>query len=324
MQTLHQIQALFERYLRENEFTQTPAELYEPVNYILSLGGKRLRPVFLLMAHNLFSDEIEKSLPAAFAVEVFHNFTLLHDDIMDAAPLRRGMPTVHKKYDLNAGILSGDVMLVHAYEYLMKSESPALFEVLQAFNRAATEVCQGQQMDMNFENQDQVSIEAYLKMIELKTSVLVAAAMKIGALIGGAPAEDTEFLYEFGRNLGIAFQLQDDILDTFGDPEKFGKKTGGDIAQNKKTYLFLKALEVADDGLRATLLNYYTDKNIKEDIKIQVVTELFKKLKIRSLAEAEMAGFQKIALENLLKVNVPEARKSVLKKLAHQLMVREV
>jgi len=324
MQTLHQIQETFEQYLRLNQFGRPPRELYEPVDYILSLGGKRLRPAVLLMGHYLFDDSIEKSLPAAFAVEVFHNFTLMHDDILDEAPLRRGQPTVHEKYNLGAAILSGDVMLIHAYEYLMRLDSPKLGEVLRVFNQTAIEVCEGQQMDINFENRNDVKIEEYLKMIELKTSVLLAAALKIGALLGGATEKDAHALYEFGRNLGIAFQLQDDVLDTFGDPEKFGKKTGGDIAQNKKTFLYLKALEVADEGTKSTLRAYFNDPEVEKETKIKEVVGIFNQHKIKELAEQEKERFQKKALYHLKEVSASPDRKGILEKFAAALMQREV
>ncbi len=324
MQTLHQIQQRFEQYLQSNKFSAPPLELYEPVDYILSLGGKRLRPAVLLMGHYLFDDSIEKSLPAALAIEVFHNFTLLHDDIMDAAPLRRGQPTVHEKYNLNTGILSGDVMLIYAYDFLLRLDHPRLNEILRIFNRTAIEVCEGQQMDMNFERRNDVTIEEYLKMIELKTSVLVAGALKIGALLGGASTKDAQSLYEFGRNLGIAFQLQDDVLDTFGDPEKFGKKTGGDIAQNKKTFLYLKALEVADLETKSALISCFNSSGIDEATKIRGVIGLFNRLNIKKLAEDEMKRFQEIAMNHLTQIEAASERKKLLECFAELLMKREV
>lgn len=323
MQTLNQIQEIFERYLEVNKFDRYPPELYNPVNYILSLGGKRLRPAVLLMSHHLFDDQSENALPAAFAIELFHNFTLMHDDIMDAAPLRRGKPTVHHKYGLNTGILSGDVMLVLAYEYLGRLHSPNREKILDVFNRTAIEVCEGQQMDINFETRLDVSIEEYLRMIELKTSVLVAAAMKIGALTGGASDEDAYAIYEFGRNLGIAFQLQDDLLDAYGDPEKFGKKVGGDIAQNKKTFLYLKALEVADDSAKEHLKTLFSSSGAQENEKIEEVMQLFNQLKIKDLTEEEKQRFQTLAFENLERVSVSKDKKMILERFATALMQRE-
>ncbi len=323
MQNLNQFQETFESYLRENEFVNTPKELYEPANYILSLGGKRLRPAVLLAGHYLFDDHVEDSLPAAFAVEVFHNFSLVHDDIMDAAPLRRGKPTVHIKFGLNAGILSGDVMLVHAYEALSKTKSPRLLDLIKSFNRMAIQVCEGQQMDMNFETQIVVTIPAYLKMIELKTAVLVACALEIGALIGGAPKEDASALYEFGRNLGLAFQLQDDILDAFGDPKKFGKKPGGDIAQNKKTFLYLKALEVAPAELAERLAALFSSEAKDEAEKIDAVLEIYNQLDIKNLTEKTKEEYWQNSLQALKSVNAHPDRKLLLERFATALMNRD-
>ncbi len=322
-QTLHQFQAVYENYARQNRFDQAPIELYEPINYVLGLGGKHLRPAALLMCCHLFDDAVERALPAAYAIEVFHNFTLLHDDVMDAAPLRRGKPTVHVKYNLSTAILSGDVMLVKAYEYLLRLETPALPGILRLFTRTASEVCEGQQMDMNFETRQDVSIEEYLKMIELKTSVLVACAMQIGALLGGAREEDAAHLYEFGRNLGIAFQLQDDLLDAFGDPVKFGKKTGGDIVQNKKTYLYLKALELAEGEMRQELLAWFSAPATDEATKVAAVTGIFNRLKIRELTEELKEEFQAAALANLEAVQASAEKKAVLESFATWLMGRE-
>ncbi len=325
MQNLHQLQELFERYLTQNTFEKTPAGLYEPVNYVLGLGGKRLRPAVVLMAYQLFDDSVERALPAALAIEIFHNFTLLHDDIMDQAPLRRGKPTVHEKFGINAGILSGDVMLAYAYDFLLRTEpKPKIPALLRIFSKAAIEVCEGQQMDMDFERRQDVSIPEYLKMIELKTSVLVAAALEMGALLGGAKKRDAKRLYEFGRNLGIAFQLQDDLLDTFGDPAKFGKKTGGDIAQNKKTYLYLKALEVANPSQRAQLLAFYQTGSKDETGKIEQVTKLFTQLKISALTEKIKAEFERKAMRCLEAVKASPQKKEVLNYFAATLMNREM
>ncbi|MFK8104543.1 MAG: polyprenyl synthetase family protein, partial [Saprospiraceae bacterium] len=219
------LKQIFDDYIATNEFKQAPVALYEPINYIFSLGGKRLRPLLLLMGYNLFGERVEEALPAAFAIEIFHNFSLLHDDIMDEAPLRRGKPSVHVKYNVNTGILSGDVMLIYAYQYLARlSVLPRYAKIVELFNQLAIDVCEGQQYDMNFEEEEQVALSAYLKMIELKTAALIGGALGMGAVIGGASEKDMEQLMQFGRNIGIAFQIQDDILDTFGDPEKFGKK----------------------------------------------------------------------------------------------------
>lgn len=323
MQTLSQIQEQFQRYLSENQFQNPPFELYDPVNYILSIGGKRLRPAVLLMSYNLFKDDIAKALPAAFAIEIFHNFTLLHDDIMDEAPLRRGHPTVHHKYDLNTGILSGDVMMIYAYHYLAQIEDKTkVSELLTVFNKVGIEVCEGQQYDMNFEKRDDVKIEEYVKMIRRKTAVLLGGAMKIGAIIAGASTEDAQHIYDFGEKVGIAFQLQDDLLDTYGDPEKFGKKVGGDIIQNKKTFLLLKALELANPTQKEELSRLLQTTNMEESEKVEKVVQIYNDLNIKSLSGLKKEEYQKEAFEHLEAVSIDEHRKSVLKKLAEQLLER--
>jgi len=325
MQTLSQLHTIFQTYLEENKFNFSPKELYEPIDYILSLGGKRLRPLLVLMSYDLFKDDVEAALPAAFSVEIFHNFSLLHDDIMDEAPLRRGQATVHTKYDINTGILSGDVMLIYTYKYLMQlATNSNLAEIINVFNQVAVDVCEGQQFDMNFEKRDNVAIDEYINMISLKTASLVAGAMKMGALIAGASAEDAEHAYEFGRNVGIAFQLQDDILDTFGDPQKFGKKVGGDIVQNKKTYLVLKSLEVADAEVSEKLSQQMVTKTTDEVSKIETVRGIFESLNVRELAEGVKQGYQKTAFEHLNSIQVTDERKQTLKQLATELLEREV
>ncbi len=325
MQALKQFQDVFLDYLQDHSFRFEPKELYEPVDYILQLGGKRMRPVLLLMSHFLFNNKFRKALPAAYAVEIFHNFTLLHDDIMDDAPLRRGQPTVHEKWDINTGILSGDVMLIYAYEYLLKLEDHSrLPEILQIFNRTAIEVCEGQQLDVNFEQRNDVTIEEYLKMIELKTSVLLAGAMRIGAITAGASVADAEHIQEFGRNIGIAFQLQDDLLDTFGDPAKFGKKVGGDIVNNKKTYLILKAMEIADELTRDELSRQMSIPTSDEVSKISAVTETLRRLDIPALTEAVKTSYQKKAFDHLEQINAPQERKQPLIDIAEYLLGREV
>jgi len=324
MRSVEHLQELFLKFLQKELFDQSPIELYEPINYILQLGGKRLRPVLLLMGANLFSEDIDHALPAALAIEIFHNFSLVHDDIMDEAPLRRGKPTVHIKYGQNAGILSGDAMLILTYQYLNQLKNPEqLPSILQIFNQLAIEVCEGQQYDMNFETQELVEIAAYLKMIELKTSVLIAGGLKIGALIGGAGEKDAHELYEFGRHIGIAFQLQDDILDTFGDPEKFGKKVGGDIAQNKKTFLLLKSMEQAIGQDRIDLL---AALSITADPiqKIEQVTRIYDKLKVQEQATELMEEYLRKAFLHLDRVNVGASRKILLRNLANELMMREI
>ena len=325
MQTLDNYQSLFQKYLDNHRFTQSPKELYEPVNYILTLGGKRLRPLLVLMGCDLFNSKISKALPVAMAVEIFHNFTLLHDDIMDAAPIRRGKPTVHVKYNVNTGILSGDVMVIKAYQFLEEVKSAKLkAQLLKIFNKMAIEVCEGQQYDMNFENRNDVTIPEYLRMIELKTSVLIAAAFQMGALLGGATEGVAEKLYEFGRNVGIAFQIQDDILDTYGDPEKFGKKVGGDIVRNKKTYLVLKSYELANAAQYADLQHFMTSPTTDESAKINAVKNLFNVVKVREKAELVMNEYLKTAFENIDDTPLSMERKNYLKSWANELMQRQV
>lgn len=325
MRPIQEYQILFKEYLAKNAFSQQPKELYEPVNYILSIGGKRLRPLLALMGCELFSDKIERALPAAMAVEIFHNFSLLHDDIMDAAPLRRGQPTVHTKYNVNTGILSGDVMLIWAYRFLMNTEGGLenQMRLIHIFNKMATEVCEGQQMDMNFETRDNVTIPEYIRMIEFKTSVLIAAAFQMGALIGGGTEGDASHLYEFGRNIGIAFQIQDDILDSFGDPLKFGKKVGGDIIQNKKTILVLKAFELANETQEFELQGFMSSTDVEETLKIEAVKKLFETTGARRFAELEMENYLKIAFANLDATPLSMEKKNYMRQFANDLMMRE-
>jgi geranylgeranyl diphosphate synthase, type II len=316
---------IFNHYLAQNAFNEAPTELYEPVNYILNLGGKRLRPLLVLMGADLFDDSIEKALPAAFAVEIFHNFTLLHDDIMDEAPLRRGKPTVHARYGVNTGILSGDVMVIQAYQFLNKIEDNNLkAKLFTIFNKMAIEVCEGQQYDMNFERRNDVTLDEYIRMIELKTSVLIAAAFQMGALIGGASDEDSFQLYEFGRNFGIAFQIQDDILDSFGDPEKFGKKVGGDIIQNKKTYLVLQSYQLANDAQRIDLQRLMTTPTENETEKIETVRSLFQELDVLNYAQTAMYQFLEKSFKALDSTPLSIERKNELKEWANDLMLRQI
>src|ERR1700759_413091 len=256
MKELHELQDIIGNAVKELNYPEYPAQLYEPISYILSLGGKRMRPALLLMACDLFGGDVDAAIPPALAIEVFHNFTLMHDDIMDNAPIRRGHATVHTKWNQNVGILSGDVMLVQGYKLMMQVPDHLLRPILDIFNVTAIGVCEGQQLDMEFEELTNVSIDEYLNMIKLKTAVVLGGALKIGALIGGADTKDADLLSDFGVNLGIAFQLQDDILDVYGDPEKFGKQVGGDIISNKKTYLLLKSLELANKQQSSELHNW--------------------------------------------------------------------
>lgn len=326
MYDLSQLQAQFQDYLKNHSFTQPPVELYDPIDYVLSLGGKRIRPVLLLMGYQLFDVRLENAMPAAFAVEVFHNFSLLHDDIMDQAPLRRGKPSVHIKYNTNTGILSGDLMLIYAYRYLgdtVLKDEKAFKDIYKTFNQVATEVCEGQQYDMNFETRMDVSIDEYINMIRLKTAVLIGGALKIGALAAGSSNKDAELLYDFGVNTGIAFQLQDDILDTFGDPDKFGKKVGGDIVQNKKTFLLLKALELAKGDDHSNLVAMINDNGMEEKEKIKKVTALYNALGVRQDAEKLQAEYTDLAFEALAKVECANDRKKPLRDIATELLNRE-
>lgn len=282
-----------------------------------------MRPVLVLVAAELFGGDIKKAIDAAIGIELFHNFTLMHDDIMDKAPLRRGKPTVHEKWNESAAILSGDVMFVEAYKLMIKVDDTILREVLDIFSSTASGVCQGQQEDMNFEQRDDVSIDEYIGMIRKKTAVLLAGSMQIGALIGGADKQQSELLYSFGENLGIAFQLQDDILDVYGDPEKFGKQVGGDIISNKKTFLLIKALELAK-GEIADELNYWLNlETFDIEAKVSTVSLIYNKLKVKELAEAEMVHYAGKALTSLDKINASDSNKKLLRVFAEQLLIRE-
>jgi len=311
-------------FARTHPFPASPPALYEPCDYILALGGKRLRPVALLLGYQLFRDDVEAALPAAWAIELFHNFSLVHDDIMDAAPLRRGQPTVHTKWNTTTGILSGDVMLIYAYRYLSTIEpAEVALALIKTFNRVATEVCEGQQMDVDFETRSDVTIAEYLHMIELKTAVLLGGALEMGALGAGAALADAQHLYEFGRLAGIAFQLQDDLLDTYGDPEKFGKQVGGDILQNKKTFLVLKTLEMATAADRQELENWMQTDAANPEEKVRAVRALFDRNGIPALVAAEKQRFQDEAFRHLATVQVAEQRKAALQEMVADLFVRD-
>ncbi len=323
MYSIAQLKAVFLNYMQAHPFDYAPRELFAPVYYMMGLGGKRLRPVLVLMGYNLFKEDVKPALPIAYAVEIFHNFSLVHDDIMDAAPLRRGQATVHEKYDINTGILSGDVMLIYAYQYLLKIEQQGLVPaILKIFTQVATEVCIGQQLDMNFETSQSVTIATYLKMIEYKTAVLVAGALQMGATLAGANKTDVHHLTEFGRNVGMAFQLQDDILDTFGSPATFGKQIGGDILQNKKTFLVLKTLEIATEKDKKLLIQLMKDPHLEAERKIARVKTIFLKNNIQKLANETKTAFQKKAIQHLQAVEVLEVRKEALIALTESLLER--
>lgn len=307
--------------IASTKYGESPAELYEPIEYLMSLGGKKMRPLLTVMATNIFSDHWQKAVKPAIGVEVFHNFTLMHDDIMDAAPLRRGKPTVHEKWNENIAILSGDVMLVCAYELMTAVDDKIFKHVIRRFNRTAAEVCEGQQWDMNFATRNDVTEKEYINMIRLKTSVLLGFSLELGGLIAEADVESTQLLYEIGTNIGIGFQLKDDILDVYGDPEKFGKQVGGDIIENKKTWLLLKALEIGEAN---EALRFWIDaKDFNTDEKVKAVTEIYNLLNIRQLAEQKMNAYFDKGLEGLAQLNALTERKAPLIELTKQLIERE-
>ncbi len=323
MHTIKELQQIIDQAVKETTYPAEPKELYEPISYLMSLGGKRLRPALVLMATDLFGGDIQEALAPALAVELFHNFTLMHDDIMDKAPLRRGQPTVHAKWNEAVAILSGDVMFVKAYKMMIQVKPEILSPVLEIFNQTAVGVCEGQQIDMNFERRTEVSIPEYIKMIRLKTAVLVGGALKIGALIGNASEKDAQLLYEFGENLGIAFQLQDDILDVYGDPEKFGKQVGGDIISNKKTFLLIKALELAD-GESAKSLNHWLNlSHFDAEEKVKAVRAIYDNLGIKKLSENIMLSYADKAIIAFNSINIPSDNKITLLAFADLLIKRE-
>ena len=323
MRKLEDLQSLIATSVEKLKYPAYPAELYEPISYILSIGGKRMRPALLLMACDLFGGDVEAALPPALAIEVFHNFTLMHDDIMDNAPLRRGRTTVHERWNKNAAILSGDVMLVEGYKLMMQVRDNILRRVLDIFNETAVGVCEGQQLDMTFETSNDISIIEYINMIRLKTAVVLGGALKIGALIGEADDKDADLLSDFGVNLGIAFQLQDDILDVYGDPLKFGKQVGGDIISNKKTYLLIKALELVQGFDAEELQRWITFITFDATEKVAAVTEIYNKVNVRQYAEEEMQAYAEKAFKALEQINLPEDSKQYLRDFADGLLVRE-
>ncbi len=318
---LSHYQNIIEKELKDVSFPNEPSELYDPLQYFLHIGGKRMRPILTLMGCELFQTDYQNARHAAVAVELFHNFSLIHDDIMDEAPLRRGKETVHTKWNTNIAILSGDTLLIRAYQYLLNYSPELSVSLISLFNQTATQVCEGQQFDMNFETQQTVSIDAYLHMIGYKTAVLLGCSLEMGAIIGGASKKDRSELYEFGLNLGLAFQLQDDILDVYADQNKFGKQVGGDILANKKTYLLLKAFEDADTAQKETLTNLLTEKD--PDIKISGVKKIYHDLHIKDKAIQKMNHFYDIAKQNLAAISVDTHKKEPLHLLSRFLMDRE-
>lgn len=322
MKGYEELFSYFETNLKKQAFDNEPNELYAPIQYTLALGGKRIRPVLTLMACELFGGQIEKALPQAIAIELFHNFTLIHDDIMDNAPLRRGEETVFKKWNNNIAILSGDTLFALAYQYVQQSDTDILPVTLNVFNKTAIEVCEGQQFDLNFETKNDLSVAQYTEMIKLKTAVLFGASLKIGALVGGATCENAEDLYNFGLNIGLGFQLKDDLLDTFGDEKIFGKKTGVDIISNKKTFLYLKALEVADGETRKTLINFY-NSNVNQEEKFKEVKAIFTHLKVDQLALEKIDEYYNIGKESLSNISLDTEKKESLLAIAHRMIDRE-
>ena len=305
------------------DYAHEPMHLYEPVKYILSLGGKRIRPAMMLMAYNMYRDDVEQILDPALALEIYHNFTLLHDDLMDNADVRRGKPTVHKRWDANTAILSGDVMLSLADVYMSHVDDVHFREVMATFHRTSIEIAEGQQYDMDFESRNDVAEDEYIEMIRLKTSVLLACALKIGAILAGASSEDADNLYKFGEQIGLAFQLQDDLLDVYGDPKVFGKAVGGDITCNKKTYMLINAFQRANDNQRAELERWVTAKDFNRNEKVAAVTDIYNQIGIRQICEEKINYYFEESKKYLAKVNVADERKQILRQYTAEMMKRE-
>ncbi|MET0637619.1 MAG: polyprenyl synthetase family protein [Chitinophagaceae bacterium] len=320
MQSFEQLSGQFAVHFNKKHFPESPASLYEPNDYFLSIGGKRIRPVLCLMGNELFDEITPDAWQVGTAIELFHNFTLIHDDIMDKAPLRRGMETVHTKYKESTAILAGDVMMVKAYEYLNKVGTRHIHQVLEIFNQTAREVCEGQQLDMDFESRAEIDLDTYLQMIGLKTSVLLAASLQLGAILGGGGSGNQQLLYQFGKKLGLAFQVQDDYLDAFGNPEKFGKQVGGDILSNKKTFLLIYALKMADGGQRQRLKTLLGGNSPD---KVSQVLDLYRECEVDQWAMKLKDQFLDEALQHLDDIAVMRVRKEPLRELAKSLVQRE-
>ena len=310
-------------HIENLDYAREPMNLYRPVQYILSLGGKRIRPAMMLMAYNMYRDDVERILDPALALEIYHNFTLLHDDLMDHADVRRGKPTVHKRWDANTAILSGDVMLSLADVYMSHVDDDCYREVMSTFHKTSIEIAEGQQYDMDFETRSDVSEAEYIEMIRLKTSVLLACALKIGAILAGASSEDADNLYKFGEQIGLAFQLQDDLLDVYGDPKVFGKAVGGDITCNKKTYMLINAFQRANDNQRAELERWVTAKDFDRNEKVAAVTDIYNQIGIRQICEEKINYYFEESKKYLAKVNVADERKEILRQYTAEMMKRE-
>lgn len=323
MLTATEIQEKVNAYIASLPYKRKPKSLYDPIEYVLAAGGKRIRPSFVLMAYNLFHDDVDRILPVATALETYHNYTLLHDDLMDKADMRRGRPTVHKKWDDNTAVLSGDTMLVLAYEHLAKCDTKYLKPALDLFTETALEVSEGQQFDMEFETRNDVAEEEYIEMIRLKTSVLLACALKMGAVVAGASDADANALYAFGEKVGLAFQLQDDLLDVYGDPKVFGKAIGGDITSNKKTFMLINAFNRADAETRAELERWTTATEFDPAEKIAAVTEIYNRLGIDKLAEQRIKEYFEQSRQHLDELSVSDDRKAVLREYTERMMNRK-
>lgn len=323
MKTAEELLVQVNAFLDALPYNRTPKSLYEPIRYVLSMGGKRIRPVLMLLGYNLYKEDTDKILMNAIALETYHNYTLLHDDLMDQADLRRGHETVHKKWDANTAILSGDSMLVLAYERMAQCDSRHLADVLRLFTTTALEIGEGQQYDMEFETRDDVREEEYIEMIRLKTSVLLACALKIGAILADAPAEDADSLYKFGEQIGLAFQLQDDYLDVYGDSKVFGKKIGGDITSNKKTFMLINAFSHANEAQRQELEKWVNAKSFDREEKIAAVTRLYNEIGIDKMAQDKIAYYFEQSKKYLDAVQVPAERKEELLKYAQRMMKRK-
>jgi len=324
MLTVEEYRSEFLSYLENFKSPTNPKNLYEPVSYILGLKGKRIRPILTLLTCDIFNDNHKAALDAALAVEVFHNFSLVHDDIMDEAPIRRGNQTVHKKWDLSTAILSGDVMLILAYQLFENYSGDTFVSLAELFSKTAIEVCEGQQMDIDFSKKVDVSADEYLKMIEFKTAVLIGASMKMGAIVAGASEKDQNNIYEFGKNLGLAFQIQDDFLDTYGEQEKFGKKIGGDILENKKTLLFIRAKQLLNSSDSENLTKLYSSKFTDDLNKISEVRRLFEKCNIPEIISSEIENFTNISLKMLDELQISHEKKDFLRDFANSLMKRNI
>jgi geranylgeranyl diphosphate synthase type II len=322
MHSIEELRDIFSTYLNQESFQQEPKNLYEPNNYFLQIGGKRLRPTLLLLATELFGGKIENALPASLAIEYFHNFTLIHDDVMDNAPVRRGFTTIHEKYNLNTAILSGDVLMIKACEYLSKVEGIYFKQVFDVYTKTAIEVCEGQQYDIDFETQKSVSHSEYIEMIRLKTSVLLAASMKIGAILGGANETDAELLYTYAENLGIAFQIQDDILDCFGDEGLVGKQPGGDIIQNKKTLLLIEAMRLSTEQNDIRLNEWLNKTSYLNEEKVSSIQQIFKEYNIKQFALQQRNFYVEQSMLALENMNLDTTKKSILKSLVDYLVIR--